>query len=102
MEDIRLIGDKAMNNILSHALEVQFGVKQKTEEIAVEAEALLAPHRKTGEAHIETSYGKTDGFVSLVDPDADSINFGHFRFTEAGFPVFVEGLHVIEKAAGLI
>lgn len=101
---VRLIGDKAMNRILSRHQAVQFAVRQITEEIAAKAEKNLAQHKDTGAARIETSYGEVDGFVSLVDEAADSIEFGHFVDNgeiEAEV-TYVPGLRIITRAAGLI
>jgi hypothetical protein len=94
----RLIGDKAMNNIISRHRAVQFGVQSTAEDIAAKAEALLDMHRQEGEAEIETSYGEVDGFVSLVDEAAESIEFGHLH-NKSGEPV--EGLYIITRASGI-
>ena len=96
---VQLIGDKAMNRILSHHEAVQWKVTETTEEIGRKAEALLAEHRNTGEASIETSYGETDGFVSLADEAADSIEFGHLH-NKSG--KWVEGIHVVARASEII
>lgn len=101
---VRLIGDQAMNKVISHHLAVQFAIRQTTEEIAAKAEKNLAQHRDTGAAKVETSYGDTDGFVSLVDEAADSIEFGHFvgnSNSEMGF-TYVPGLYIISRAAGIV
>jgi hypothetical protein len=100
----RLIGDKAMNNVISHHLAVQFGIRQTTEEIGAKAKGKLARHHDTGAAKIEVSYGDVDGFVSLVDEAAASIEFGHFvnngEMTDEEH--FVPGLYIITEAAGLL
>lgn len=101
---VRLIGDKAMNRIISRHQAVQWKITEITEEIAAKAEGLLAAHRDTGDARIETSYGEVDGFVSLVDEAADSIEFGHFVDNgeiEAEV-TYVPGLRIITRAAGII
>ena len=104
MAGVQLIGEKAMNRIISHHQAVQWKVTEVTEEIGVKAGKNLAVHRDTGAARIETSYGETDGFVSLVDEAADPIEFGHFvgnSNSEMGF-TYVPGLYIISRAAGIV
>jgi len=102
MADIDLISDKAMNRVVSKLEPVQRAVWDETQAIGTRARANLTAHRQTGNAKIETEFGKTDGLVSLVDPsgNAKAIEFGHFLHS-AKFPRYVVGLYIITKAAGL-
>src|SRR5690606_39502186 len=77
-------------------------VYDTAEEIAVKAEALLAPHRNDGSHRIETSHGATDSYVSLVGPAAASVEFGHW-LVYYGEPTqkFIQGLYILHRAAGL-
>lgn len=84
---------------LAEAPGVQAVISEQAALIAARARALLASHRRTGRAHIEvtTAGGGKDRLVSLVDPAALSIEFGHTA--PDGTPV--AGLYVITRAAGL-
>jgi hypothetical protein len=93
---IQLLSDKVMNKKISHLPGVKASVRAEGKVIAGIASARLAPHRKTGQAHIEVSHGATDTYVSLVDPAALSIEFGHFLGSQSrGLDRrFVRGLHL--------
>lgn len=100
---VRLKSNRAINKIVSHEVGVRDAVHQEAVSIAGRAERNLAPHHKTGRAHIEVGQGKVDSFVSLVDPAAISIEFGHFMDNgeiEAEI-TYVPGLYVLTRAAGL-
>lgn len=105
MAKVKLISDKAMNHIVSRLPVVNEAVRKETNEIAGRARRNLAGHRDTGNARIETSFTKTDGIVSLVDPAAESIEWGHwftgFGWANPAFPRYVAGLYIITRAAGL-
>jgi hypothetical protein len=93
---IDLINEKKMNKKISHLPGVRASVYGVAQEIGQIAEARLAPHRKTGAAHIEVSRGSTDAFASLVDEAALSIEFGHYLGREelGTSRQFVRGLHL--------
>ena len=93
---IELIPQKQMNKKISHLPGVRKEVYNHAKEIGRIAEARLAPHRKTGAAHIEVSRGTTDAFASLIDDAALSIEFGHYLGSEAhGLDrKFIRGLHL--------
>lgn len=93
---IELLNDKQMNKKISHLPGVRTAVYDQGKEIGTIAEGRLAPHRKTGSAHIEVSRGSTDTIVSLVDRAALSIEFGHYvGSVEHGVARhFVRGLHL--------
>lgn len=93
---IDLISEKRMNKKISHLPGVRASVFSVAQEIGQIAEARLAPHRKTGAAHIEVSRGTTDAFASLVDEAALSIEFGHYLGREelGTSRKFVPGLHL--------
>lgn len=93
---IELLGDKEMNKKISHLPGVKRSVRAEGKVIADIAEARLARHRKTGQARIEVSHGTTDTYVSLVDPAALSIEFGHYLGSQSrGLDrTFVRGLHL--------
>ncbi|MCU1675338.1 MAG: RoPhRER2 [Frankiales bacterium] len=67
--------------------------------IAGEAQALLAEHFRTGEAHIEVTKRRPDVLVELVDPAALSIEYG--RGPEENGQGAMEGLHILGRAANL-
>lgn len=93
---VELIPERKMNHTVSHLRGVRKETLSTAREIGAIAEARLAPHRKTGQAHIEVSQGDVDAFASLVDPAALSIEFGHYLGSEelgAGRQ-FIRGLHL--------
>jgi len=83
------------------AREAKPAVKEKTEELAVRARSRLGTHRSSGNARIETSMGKTDGFVELVDPGPDgnalAIEFGRSASSEHGA---MQGIYPLSHAIG--
>ena len=99
-----LIREKAMNHVISHLEGVKAAVHTEAEIIAGRAEGRLAQHRKTGQAQINVTQGDTDSFVNLDDPNAMSIEFGHWvkGKYETSAPRFVPGLYIISEAAGLL
>lgn len=93
---IELLPRKQMNKKISHLPGVRGAVYEHAQEIGRIADGRLAPHRKTGAAHIEVSRGTVDAFASLVDEAALSIEFGHYLGSQArGLDrQFVRGLHL--------
>ncbi len=93
---IDLLPEKEMNKKISHLEGVRNAVHAHGKEIGAIADGRLAPHRRTGQAHIEVSQGSTDTIVSLVDPAALSIEFGHYlgRQELGTRRQFVRGLHL--------
>jgi hypothetical protein len=93
---IDLISEEKMNKKISHLPGVRGAVFEVAQEIGHIAEGRLAPHRKTGAAHIEVSRGTVDSFVSLVDEAALSIEFGHYLGREelGTGRKFIRGLHL--------
>lgn len=91
-----LLRDDKMNETVANLSGVKGSVRKTANEMRVIVEGRLAPHRKTGQARIEVSYGKTDAYVSLVDPAALSIEFGHYLGNEelGSKRYFVRGLHL--------
>ena len=99
---VRLIGQKAMNYVVSGIDEVKDAVDSEAREIGRRAEARLASHRETGNARIEVDTSGKDALVSLVDRAALSIEFGHYVVNQYG-PTgkHVPGLYIVTGAAGL-
>lgn len=99
---VRLIGQKAMNYVVSGIDEVKDAVDSEAREIGRRAEARLASHRETGNAHIDVNTRGKDALVSLVDRAALSIEFGHYVVNQHG-PTgkYVPGLYIVTGAAGL-
>lgn len=93
---IDLISQQKMNKKISHLPGVRASVYDVAKEIGMIAEGRLAPHRKTGAAHIEVSRGTVDAFASLVDEAALSIEFGHYLGREelGTSRKFIQGLHL--------
>lgn len=106
MAKVELISDKSMVRITAELEDVNVAVWTKTEEIGGKAKASLAQHRETGNAKIEVEFtADKDGVVSLVDPAAESIEWGHWFYGfGAGHPMlprYVAGLYILTRAAGL-
>ncbi|MCK2237710.1 MULTISPECIES: DUF5403 family protein [unclassified Crossiella] len=82
---------------MAHLPGVVEAVAEVADDIAARANALLNEHTESGRASIEITRGRTDSVVSLVDPAALSIEYGHAD--RAGYPV--QGLHIMTRTAGL-
>lgn len=93
---VDLISEKKMNKTISHLGGVKAELRKEANIIADIANVRLAPHRKTGAAHITVSHGIVDYYVSLVDEAALSIEFGHYlgRQELGTRRRFVRGLHL--------
>ncbi len=97
--DVHLVGQKRMNHIVSHVPGVKRSVKKQADKMGRVATKRLnteAKHR-TGDAQIVVSQVDVDAFVSLVDPAALSIEFGHYAGPQsAGMNrTYVPGLHIL-------
>jgi hypothetical protein len=94
---VQLIGQKAMNHVVSHLGEVKDEVADVADMRAGQSKALLAGHRDTGAAEITVTHGDVDSFVNLDDPAALSIEFGHWvkGKYERDTPQFVPGIYVL-------
>lgn len=109
MARVKLIGKKAMNKIIAVQPEVQAAVRSEAATIKHRAEVLLAPHRKTGDHHIEmgknlaAKHGLVDYEVSLVGEAPASVEFGHWLYYYGEQThQYVPGLYIITRASGLI
>ena len=104
---VNMISNKSMVKVIAKLPGVRDAVREQAGEIYFKAEAGLAGHRQTGNAHIEidtpSGYDHWGINIYLVDPDGNAlaIEFGHFVHNK-NFPRFVAGLYVLHKAAGLI
>lgn len=93
----RLIGQKAMNKIISPLDEVQDAVEDLANRLAAVARARLAGHRRTGDHHItvdrirNVKYGYLDRYVSMKGSAPLSVEFGH-RNHRGGY---VHGLYIM-------
>lgn len=113
MARVRLIGQKAMNTVISHLDEVRDEVKSEGRKIERKAEMNLQRARAStrwtkilGPSTLTTVTGEmqaTDYLVHLNAPNAMAIEFGHqpsglFAGTDTKAPA---GLYIIVRAAGL-
>jgi hypothetical protein len=93
-----LYSPRRLNDIIAHEAGVKAELDRVQEQVAAKARAILARHHRTGAAQIETSTGKLDRYVSLVDhsprPAAAAIEFGHV----APSGRFVPGIHALTGA----
>lgn len=88
---------RGTNGVVAHLRGVKGAVGDAADPIEARARANLAAHFYTGAAEIERTRQDTDVLISLVDPAALSIEFGHTD-RRTGRPV--EGLYIITSAAG--
>lgn len=99
----QLISKKAMSRHIAHMDGVHDAVGDAARQVARSAQGRLAIHRKTGQAKVTLTEGDVDWFVNLDDPNAMSIEFGHFLRDDFNIEVeHVEGLYIITGAAGLL
>ncbi|EFV12945.1 DUF5403 family protein [Segniliparus rugosus] len=99
----RLLGQKAINKVVSHVEGVHHELGDVARRIKGNAEARLAIHRQTGSARVTLTEGETDWLVNLEDNAALSIEFGHVvkGKYETDPPKFAPGLYILTGAAGL-
>lgn len=116
---VRLIGQKAMNHVVSHLGEVHAAVDAENDKVHSRAEANLAAarastrwHKILGPEHltrVTKSEGDVDAFTNLEAPNPMAIEFGHAPsgvFGPGGRYAHVktkapEGLYILSRAAGL-
>lgn len=114
---VRLIGQKAMNFVVSHDSETNHAVQaqaKKTEGLAranlAEARGSTHWHKIHGPDHltqVTLSHGDVDSFVNLEAPNPMAIEFGHEPsgvFGEGGSLGHLEtkapeGLYILTRAA---
>lgn len=115
---VQLIGQRAMNLVVSHEEEVRSAVHKEAEAmgeigkaILEEARASTRWHKIIGPGHltfVETTQHDVDSTVDLIAPNAMAIEFGHSPsgvFGEDGSLGHIktkspEGLYILHKAAG--
>lgn len=103
MAYVKLIRDKPMNKVVSRLPGVRLAVWEVTQEIGGRATTIRMQHFAEGQAKIEITQGRVDGHVALVDPNAASIEYGHWLKLKDGTVVrFIPGLYIITRAAGII
>ena len=95
-----MVSDRELHRRLAHSSAVRRVVRAERDRIKDAAETLFAPHDRPGGHKITTSNGIVDAYVSLEGPAAAALEFGHFTVPDKKGEVrFVEGLHVMGKAA---
>ena len=115
---VELIGQKAMNLVVSHLDEVRHAVHREAEGVADAAKAGLEAarastrwHKIIGPGHltrVEATQHDVDSTADLVAPNAMAIEFGHepsgvfgpggrYGHIKTKAP---EGLYILSKAAG--
>lgn len=116
---VQLIGQKAMNLVVSHLDEVRDAVWDEAKQVERRAKANLAQARATTQWHkiygpdhltrVSASRGDVDSFANLEAPSPMAIEFGHqpsgvfgpggrYGHIETKAP---EGLYILTKAARL-
>ena len=104
MATVRLKGKKFINRTVSHEEGVEASVYEEAVAIGARAEARLnAAKNRTGASQIKVEKGRVDSYVTLVDPAAMHIEFGHwltYYGEETGR--YIPGLYVLHGAAGRV
>lgn len=86
------------NETVAHLSGVIAAVYAKAQEGGARARSILEAHRHTGASSIEVSMGNApDSFVSLVDPNAISIEFGRVGTMGRGTS---RGVYAVTRAFG--
>ena len=92
---------------VAHMPGVKVAVREKRDEIAAAARALLAKHRATGNHRILVATEDTDGLVILEGRSPLSVEYGRGEYVRPGpngqqvHVGAMEGLHILGRAAGL-
>lgn len=115
---VKLIGNKAMNTVVSHLDGVKRSVRDEAKGVEDAGKALLEAarastrwHKIIGPSHltfVDSSQGEVDAFANLTAPNPMAIEFGHepsgvfgpggrYGDTKTKAP---EGLYILHKAAG--
>ena len=116
---VYLIGNRAMNHVVSHLPEVVQAVSDENDKVYDRAKANLAAARASTQWHkiygpdhltrVTKSHGDIDSFTNLEAPNPMAIEFGHqpsgvfgpggkYGHIQTKAP---EGLYIITKAARL-
>lgn len=101
---VKMNSRKSVNRDVSHLPGVIGAVRAKAQKIGSKAETRLKGHFYEGHSEVTITYGETDSFVNLDDPDnALAIEKGHM-LVMFGRPTGkkIEGLHILGHAAGLL
>lgn len=87
-----------LNRTIARMKGVRAAVYEQAEAIHTLAAARLAPHRQQYQARLELNQGRVDTIVSLVDPAALSIEFGHYAGPRGlgADRTYVEGLNLFK------
>lgn len=100
------MGVKKLNRLLAHRPEVADALQHHANAIGRHAEANLAarPEHEANGAKIEVSHGDVDWYISLVDPNALSIEFGRADYIDPDTHERwggMEGTYILTDAANL-
>lgn len=111
---VQLIGQRAMNSVISHIEGVRHAVHKEAEVVEERAKGYLEAARASTQWHnigdpestghrveITLTQGETDSFVNLEGPNPDAIEFGHEPsgyFQGRGRPP--HGLYILTHASG--
>lgn len=95
---IDLKSDKAIRRMVAHNRQVVAAVYRVGYDIYTEARSRRQDHFHEGQAEIYIDRGRVDTYITLEDPAAAAIEFGH---TDRNGN-HVEGLYLLFGAAGLV
>lgn len=103
MARVKMKPTKVVNYIVAHHDTTQHAIGTEQGVIQGRAVSRLEQHRDSGASRISTSEDAPDAYVTLEDPAAVSIEFGHFvkGKYETDTPKFVPGLYILTEASGL-
>lgn len=99
-----MASDKRMHKKLAMMPSVQAAVKANGDAVEGRAKALFAAHDRPGGHRIRSRKRGPDRLVYMSGPAPLSVEYGHFTATPASpdadwSPTYVEGLHIMGKAA---
>jgi hypothetical protein len=96
---VKLNSTRSINRVISRLPEVNRALQLEAKSRAKIAEAIRAMHERTGNLSVKVEHGRVDWYIVLDDPAAFSIEFGHMNKRTGKY---VEGLHILSKATGLM
>lgn len=98
MPDLR----RDLDSIVAHMKPVRAVVRLEADDIGIRAEGLFAEHNRPGGHEIKVEHGRVDSEVVMTGPAPLSVEYGHFQGSgRLGVRRFVEGLHILGRAARL-
>lgn len=91
-----------LDSIVARMKPVRAVVRLEAAEVGTRADGLFAEHNRPGGHEIKVAHGRVDSEVVMTGPAPLSVEYGHFMGDRRlGVRRFVEGLHILGRAARL-